>query len=403
MVHVRYRVGSSTLLALIALAALAASVAPRAAQTTAPTSDGHRIVAIGDVHGAHKELLGLLQRLRLVDASGQWSGGRATLVQTGDFTDRGADVRPVMDLLMRLEAQAGAAGGRALVLLGNHEVMNLFHILDDVSPAAYASFVDDRSDARRVEEFERYGALMRERRRVLGRDPPGAMDEAAWMRAYPPGKLEYLEAFGRTGTYGRWLRQRQAVIELDGTIFLHGGLNPDVAERSVEAINRRVRAEVERFDGAWTRLVERDVILASFGFTDGLTAAAADLQHWVTVAQTKPDELDPAFDRTEAERVLDLLQASKWSVLDPDGPLWFRGFATWTDAEGAPRVRELLERYQARRVVVGHTIPATHRILSRFDGRIFLIDTGMLSSVYTGGRPSALEIAGNQTTPVYMD
>jgi hypothetical protein len=176
-----------------------------------------------------------------------------------------------------------------------------------------------------------------------------------------------------------------------------------VAERSVEAINRRVRAEIDRFDGAWARLVERDVILASFGFTDGLTAAAADLQHWVTVAQTKPDELDPAFDRTEAERVLDLLQASKWSVLDPDGPLWFRGFATWTDAEGAPRVRELLERYQARRVVVGHTIPATHRILSRFDGRIFLIDTGMLSSVYTGGRPSALEIAGNQTTPVYMD
>ena len=36
-------------------------------------------------------------------------------MQTGDYTDRGTDVRKVMDLLMRLEQEAKSAGGQAIV------------------------------------------------------------------------------------------------------------------------------------------------------------------------------------------------------------------------------------------------------------------------------------------------
>ncbi len=39
----------------------------------------------------------------------------------------------------------------------------------------------------------------------------------------------------------------------------------------------------------------------------------------------------------------------------------------------------------------------------RFKNRVFLIDTGMLSSYYTGGRPSALEIDGGVFTAIYLD
>jgi hypothetical protein len=34
---------------------------------------------------------------------------------------------------------------------------------------------------------------------------------------------------------------------------------------------------------------------------------------------------------------------------------------------------------------------------------VFLIDTGMLSSHYTGGRSSALEISGETITAIYTD
>ncbi len=46
----------------------------------------------------------------------------------------------------------------------------------------------------------------------------------------------------------------------------------------------------------------------------------------------------------------------------------------------------------------------TGRIRPRFGNKIFLIDTGMLSSYYPGGRPSALEIcADNKIVAVYLD
>ena len=64
-------------------------------------------------------------------------------------------------------------------------------------------------------------------------------------------------------------------------------------------------------------------------------------------------------------------------------------------------VSNLLGRYGASRVVVGHTVTPTRRIRPRFDSRVFLIDTGMLR-LY-GGRASALEFAGANTTAIYLD
>src|SRR5687767_354355 len=84
-----------------------------------------RVVAIGDIHGDLEAFVGILRQAELVDEQKNWTGGKATLVQTGDFLDRGPYVREVMHLLMALEKQAKKAGGRVLVLLGNHEVMNI--------------------------------------------------------------------------------------------------------------------------------------------------------------------------------------------------------------------------------------------------------------------------------------
>ena len=63
----------------------------------------------------------------------------------------------------------------------------------------------------------------------------------------------------------------------------------------------------------------------------------------------------------------------------------------------------LLDQYSVSHFVVGHTILSEMRITARFGARVFLIDTGMLSSHYQGGRASALEIEDDRITAVYLD
>ncbi|MDH4063295.1 MAG: metallophosphoesterase, partial [Acidobacteriota bacterium] len=90
-------------LATLGLLVLASS--PPSGQTSPP-----RVVAVGDVHGARDAFVAILEQAGLIDARQRWSGGSDTLVQTGDYMDRGRDVRAVMDLLMALESQAKTAG-----------------------------------------------------------------------------------------------------------------------------------------------------------------------------------------------------------------------------------------------------------------------------------------------------
>ena len=53
-------------------------------------------------------------------------------------------------------------------------------------------------------------------------------------------------------------------------------------------------------------------------------------------------------------------------------------------------------------MVVGHTVTPTRRVASRFDGRVILLDTGMLAEAYQG-RPAALVIEGGRIGASYAD
>ena len=96
-----------------------------------------------------------------------------------------------------------------------------------------------------------------------------------------------------------------------------------------------------------------------------------------------------------------LLRFGTWSIASGNGPLWFRGFATWSTTEGTLQMRKLLQRYNVAHFVVGHTPLSTMRIASRFSAVVFLIDTGMLSSYFRGGVASALEIHDGRFTAIY--
>ena len=180
-----------------------------------------RIVAIGDVHGAGDAFVSILQRAGLIDAGRKWTGGTAVLVQTGDLLDRGQGARAVLDLLIALEPQASAAGGRVQSLLGNHEVMNLLGETRDVAPDLFQQFAGNESDTRREQAYQAASKL--------SGDKP--IDKNEWLAAHPAGYIEYREAFAPGGTYGKWLRSKPIIAEINGTVFMHGGINSRVHDR----------------------------------------------------------------------------------------------------------------------------------------------------------------------------
>ena len=367
-----------------------------------------RVVAIGDIHGAVGQFRVLLETVGLTDSSQRWTGGRTTLVQTGDYMDRGAGVRAVLDLLMHLETEASAAGGRVVVLLGNHETMNLMANTRDTTPELLASFATLGSETLREEAYEVYVALLADRATVLGPFASNPVPRARWLKEHPPGFFEYMDALGPDGTYGRWLRAKPVVARIGDSILLHGGLHPTKAPTDLAEINARARSEIETHDRLRQRLTEHGIILPFYTFEETTAAVQRELDAWaVRLAPTGPPAPDTEVTLTPRERkrielLLAMGELRTWSVIDADGPVWFRGFARWDEDEGLPHARSLTERYGVARIVVGHTIPATRLITSRFGDRVFLIDTGMLTTYYSG-RESALEIDGGRVTAIYLD
>src|SRR5947209_374723 len=99
-----------------------------------------RIVAVGDVHGAHDRFLEILKIAGVLDADAHWAAGNAHVVQLGDIVDRGPDSRKTLDFVRRLEREAQSAGGQLHLLLGNHEVARMLGDLRLTVAGEYAAF-----------------------------------------------------------------------------------------------------------------------------------------------------------------------------------------------------------------------------------------------------------------------
>lgn len=87
--------------------------------------DGHRIYAIGDIHGCVRELDALHGRIEV-----DWLFGpaeRCTIVYLGDYIDRGPDSRGVID---RLLGAPPIPGAERIFLSGNHEQAMLDFLAD---------------------------------------------------------------------------------------------------------------------------------------------------------------------------------------------------------------------------------------------------------------------------------
>jgi hypothetical protein len=342
-------------------------------------SGAERIVALSDIHGAYDALVATLQNANLLDAEQRWTGGAAHLVIVGDILDRGAHSRDAMDLLMRLEQEADAAGGRVHVLIGNHEAMNLVGDLRYVAKAEFAAFADDETAAERERWLVEYA-----RRK-------GAGDINEELRAdfderFPAGFFAHRRAFAADGEYGAWLLSKPVVVVVNGTAFVHGGLSPMIAEIGLDGVNGVLADEMERYVANLERLYDAGALTPMDNF----------YQHpRILQGFMPPVEADATLMATVAET----RELAESDIHAPNGPLWYRGNVACNRLVEEERLQAALDAIGATRVVIGHTPTQGRVILERFDGDIIQVDTGMLSERY-GGSGNALVIEGEHLTVV---
>ena len=323
-----------------------------------------RVVAISDVHGAYDAMVDTLQKAGVIDESLAWSGGATHLVITGDLLDRGPDSRPVMDLIMALESQSAEAGGRVHQLLGNHEVMNLAGDLRYVADAEYASFADDESAEEREAWFKKFA------------ESKGAAENPESVRAEfdkvaPPGFFGHRRAFRADGKYGSWMLGLPLVVVINGTAFVHGGLSTYTAEVGLEGYNKTLMTELGRYVKALNRLEDAGV----------MTPFAAFYDH--------PSLLEPKLENgvlTEglADAARDVIKLNESRIHGLEGPLWYRGNVGCSVLIEGDTLDAALTEIGANRVVIGHTPTVDRHVLQRLDGRVIMIDTGMLNKYYRG-------------------
>ena len=327
--------------ALMLFAILAASGALAAPQ--------QRIVAVGDLHGDFEAWQDIARGAGLMDANGHWAAGRTIFVQLGDVTDREPDSLKIIRSLQQLEREAPRKGGKAIVILGNHEAMNLLGDNRYTTPGEYAAFIDGQSAARR----DRVYAANRMKLEAFYKSQSPAITpdqvRSAWMADHPLGWVEHKLAWSPAGELGKWATRNPAILKISGTLFVHGGISAEYAREPLDAVNKRVAAAM---------------------------VAADD---------------------------------SPSSVLtDPLGPLWYRGLvATDPDAQAArtaakpptapltpeQELEAVLKAYGGERLVIAHT-PSLKGIEITGNGRLARIDTG--NSRFYGGPLSWLEIIGGR-------
>ena len=352
----------------VAVLLLHAAVSP-AADSPYRFEGVDRIVVFADVHGAYDQLVAVLRETAVVDESLRWRGGKTHLVGLGDIVDRGADSRKALDLLMRLEKEAAAVGGAVHVLLGNHEVMNIVGDLRYVSPAEYAAFTGVQDEVLRDGTWTA----------IVEKDP--AASRAEFDTAFPAGYFGHVQAFSPEGQYGRWLMEKPYLIVINDTAFVHAGLSPMVASIGLEATNQALHSQLRNYLDTWRSTAQALGLVRPIGF------------------QERPETLAAMQALPESETIAKLHDGE---LFTPTGPTWYRGQALCYPYTETENLDNALSKLGVKRVIEGHTVSPIGRVLSRFEGRVVLLDTGMLESVYKG-RASAFVFEAGNWSVIYAD
>jgi len=329
------------------------------------------VYVVGDVHGAYASIVTTLKNISLIDDNNQWIGGTARFVSLGDLMDRGPSSRKVMDLYMALQTQAIKAGGKFHVVLGNHEIMNLAGDLRYLSAEEIAEFASDETIEQRALAFERYIKW-----KDL-QDTPAALAE--FDQQFPKGYFARQQAFSLSGKYGQWLTQLPFVIRINDQIFTHGGLSKKTEEYTIEELNSELNRTLVNYLSSWQFLKDKELFTSTASFSE---------------RQTLINALEPSEKKTQ------FLSSKGHFLFSNESPTWFRGNAICHPYFEQDNLNSRLLRWKATRLWVGHTTSQKRSPLNRLDGKLVVMDTGMLNSYYKG-EPWVAKILANKQ-PVYI-
>lgn len=180
-----------------------------------------RLLLVSDLDGDFDAFVALLRANGVIDAQLHWRFGTGQVAIAGDFMADGPNIVPLLWLLYRLQGEAGRAGGRVHVVLGNHELLLL---------AGRFSGAPQRLFASRDKFFDG------DNRRMFAADT----------------------------VLGQWLRAQPVVVKVGDTLVVHGGVSEvflaadlDLAEanaiarRELDVDRRRVSDAAKPVIGRW--------------------------------------------------------------------------------------------------------------------------------------------------------
>lgn len=185
-------------------------------------STNEPIFVMGDIHGKFKPLLSILRKNKIIDSNNNWIFGKGILVFLGDIFDRGSQVTETLWFIHELTFNAEKAGGRVILLLGNHEIMSL------------------TGDHRYVND--KYG----------------------FFNHYT--LTNYYQLYDRKTVLGKWLRNQNVIIQINDNLFMHAGISPQFAENkySFPAVNLGIQNYLNAESEASTHNIVEET-LGSYG------------------------------------------------------------------------------------------------------------------------------------------
>jgi len=162
-------------------------------------NDGNTIIAISDIEGGYKTFRDFLINNKVIDKNLNWTFGKGHLVLVGDFVDRGWSVTQVLWFIYKLEQDAEKHGGFVHFIIGNHELKNMQGNFDSSA--------------------DKYLAVSR----IL--------------------EKKQSELYDPTSFIGKWLSSKNSLELINGNLFAHGGIHPDIADSnlSLDEINQIIR------------------------------------------------------------------------------------------------------------------------------------------------------------------
>ncbi|MFT5185272.1 MAG: hypothetical protein ACI84C_002415 [Flavobacteriales bacterium] len=269
--------------------------------------DENPIVAVSDIEGSFTAFRDFLVFSKVIDANLNWTFGKGHLVLVGDFVDRGWSVTQVLWFIYKLEQDAKEHGGIVHFIIGNHELKNM---QGDYGASA-----------------EKYLAVSN----ILGKVQSELYDTNSFL--------------------GKWLSSKNALELINGNLFAHGGIHPDVADSklTLDEINQVIKSNYYK----------------------------------------------PYYPKKE-KTIEQLLTSTNTGIC------WYRGY--FKDDLLQEQVDRGLNKFRAKSIIVGHTLQS--KVNKKYNGKVIGIDVYHPKDYHKNwpnGESEGLLIENNKYYRVFAD